>query len=64
MCITKDGTLFQVLNTIIQKKELFIETKGSHDWEDQNSQTPKPAAWQLMCDYYNSKDVAAEDLFP
>jgi hypothetical protein len=30
-CITKNGKLFQ------QKKEWFIETKGSHDREDQDS---------------------------
>ena len=63
-CITKEGTLFRVANTIIQKKEWFIETKGSHDREDQDSRRPKPAAWQLMCEFYNSKDVAAEELSP
>jgi hypothetical protein len=63
-CITKEGTLFRVANIIIQKKEWFIETKGSHDWEDQDSRRPKPAAWQLMCEFYNSNDVAAEELSP
>jgi hypothetical protein len=63
-CITKDGSLFRVVNTIIQKEEWFIETKGSHDQEDQDSRRPKPAAWQLMCEFYNSKDVAAEELSP
>jgi hypothetical protein len=58
----KRGYSLPIANTIIQKKEWFIETKGSHDREDQDSRRPKPAAWQLMCEFYNSKDVAAEEL--
>ena len=64
LCITKDGTLFRIINTIIRNKECYIETKNSHDREDQDSRNPKSSAWQMMCEVYNSSEEALDHLSP
>ena len=63
-CITEDGTLFRIINTIIRNKECYIETKNAHDKEDQDSRDPKSSAWQIMCEDYNSSNESLDQLSP
>ena len=56
LCITEDGTLFCVINTIIGNKECYIKTKNSHNREDQDFRNPKSHACQMMCEDYNSSN--------
>jgi hypothetical protein len=47
LCITEDGTLFHIINTIIRNKECNTKTKNSHDREDQDSRNPKSKEYIL-----------------
>ena len=44
-CITEDGTLCHIINTIIRNKECYINTKNAHNREDQDYRNPKSSAW-------------------
>jgi hypothetical protein len=61
VCLTADGTMYHVVNTIISCKTAYMETNANNDREDQDtSQKPKKVAWDLMTNYYN--DDSNEDL--
>ncbi len=64
LCITEDGTLFCVINTIIGNKECYIKTKNSHNREDQDLRDPKSIAWQMMCKDYNLSNECLDQLSP
>jgi hypothetical protein len=64
LCITEDGTLYHVINTIIQKKECYIETTNSHDKDDQDTRDRKASAWQIMCEEYNWLGESLDQLSP
>lgn len=59
-CLTSNGTMYRVINTIISCKTAYMETKANNDREDQDSQKPKQVAWDVMRNYYN--DDSNEDL--
>jgi hypothetical protein len=44
--ITQAGTLYHIINTIIQKKECYMENTNSHDKEDQDTSNMKRQAIQ------------------
>ena len=44
--ITQDGTLYHIINTIIQKKECYMGNANSHDKEDQDTSNMKRQAIQ------------------
>jgi hypothetical protein len=39
--ITQAGTLYHIINSIIQKKECYMENRNSHDKEDQDTSNMK-----------------------
>jgi hypothetical protein len=63
-CVTMDGTLYRAINVIILKKELYVQTKDSHDQEDQDTRNPKPVAWQTLHECYESDLDALKVLSP
>ena len=54
-CIKVYGTLFQMVNVIIYKKEQCITLKESHDEDDLDSRNPEATAWQTL--HHSSEDA-------
>lgn len=63
-CITKEGTLFRVVNTIAELKDDYKETNSSHDQHDQDTRNPKSLAWERMAEHYNSTAESLKKLSP
>lgn len=63
-CITEDGTLYRICNTIIEKKDDFIATKDSHDKGDQDTRKAKSLHWENMALHYHSDTSSLDKLSP
>ena len=63
-CLTRDGTLYRVINTISECKDSFIETKNAHDKDDLDSRMAKAVPWQTMTSHYNSDRDTLKSLSP
>lgn len=61
-CLTEDGTMFRIANTIAEQKDAFIETKNSHDQGDQDTRRAKAIAWETMQKHYASDTVSLNKL--
>ena len=63
-CITEEGTLYRICNTIIEKKDDFIATKDSHDQGDHDTRKAKAVHWESMTKHYHQEKPSLNKLSP
>ena len=65
-CITKEGTLFRIVNVISCEtcRTYYVATKTSHDKDDQDTRNPKSIEWDHLSSHYRSDEGSLMKLTP